>query len=57
MRRHIQSTPVGAEGEIKIVFTNTGAGNTSDKAMINRSIETIQLTCDSGVLYQPKCNY
>lgn len=53
----MQSIPVGAEGEINIVFTNVGAGNTSDKAMMNTSIETIQLTYDSGVLYQPKCNY
>ena len=53
----MQSIPVGAEGEINIVFTNAGAGNTADKAMMNTSIETIQLTYDSGVLYQPKCNY
>lgn len=55
-RMSMQSTRVGAEGEISIIFYAIGDGSTADKKLLSTPIDTIELNYQDP-LYEPKCNY
>lgn len=52
----IQTTRVGAEGEINIIFTAISDGGASDKALANVPISTLGLSYEDP-LANPTCNH
>jgi len=58
-RQYNQSTRVGAEGEIYISFATYGDGNTSNKTLMGKPIESINLGYEDPLtdFSSPKCNY
>ena len=58
-RQYNQSTRVGAEGEIYISFGTYGDGNTSNKTLMSKPIESIGLGYDDPLadFSSPKCNH
>ena len=58
-RQYNQSTRVGSEGEIYISFGTYGDGNTSNKALMSKPIESISLGYEDPLtdFSSPKCNH
>lgn len=52
----MQTTRVGAEGEIYIIITTVADGGVSDKALMNLPVSSVELSYEDP-LSNPTCNY